>query len=310
MRLLIIIKLSLLPAIIFAQETKLVSKATPAYTEEYFVLKSDKKIKHGTYVKYKPSHIEPEVLESGNYVNGKKDGLWVYFRGNFGIKRGGKIIEIANSIRGKVNYKDGMKNGLWTSYYIDTVTSVAANVSKKETTIDIGEPNKLKQAGLYSNDSRVGEWISLDFNGRVIQKYNFDNSRLLYDASIQDSLQLNVNREALFVGGKLALRDALHNSLSINALKEIKQGLTILTIKFKVNASGMISDLTISNIGDNDILKNHIQDLISSTNGQWIPSLKDGKKTEFLYQINFKIIKTNTKSVLGPNFQTSFDIAD
>ena len=47
--------------------------------ETYFVLKSDKKIKQGYYIK---QNYDGKLIENGYYKNNKKDSLWVRFNYN------------------------------------------------------------------------------------------------------------------------------------------------------------------------------------------------------------------------------------
>ena len=63
--------LTLLPAILFGQETK---KITIKETNEtFFVLKSDKSIKHGAYKKFSYKNT---LLIKGLYKQGLKDSIW------------------------------------------------------------------------------------------------------------------------------------------------------------------------------------------------------------------------------------------
>ncbi len=65
---------------------------------------------------YKPNSLEPfdgeniewhengQLKERGNYIDGKKDGLWMAYYKN-------------GQLAAKGNYIDGKENGLWVSYY-------------------------------------------------------------------------------------------------------------------------------------------------------------------------------------------------
>ncbi len=62
--------------IINAQDVK---KVTPLGThEEYFVLKSNKKIKHGEYKRFHPFKTKVVIIK-GQYENNKRTGVWEYF---------------------------------------------------------------------------------------------------------------------------------------------------------------------------------------------------------------------------------------
>jgi len=110
---------NLLPIFIIGQTTSEVVVMfynTQQSKEEYTVLKSDEKTKHGQYVRYYKS---PEKLthkkfikEKGNYLNGKKDGEWMYFSYPK-QKRQGEIIR-------KEIYTNGLKTGIWETHHYES----------------------------------------------------------------------------------------------------------------------------------------------------------------------------------------------
>src|SRR5690349_19240177 len=58
------------------------NKPVSDFTEEYYVLKNDEAIRHGTYVKYRRASLTVQLLEAGSYSNGKQNGLWEYYHDN------------------------------------------------------------------------------------------------------------------------------------------------------------------------------------------------------------------------------------
>ena len=74
----ILILLIFVPTMMFAQKTK---KVTDSKTnEKYYVLKSDKKVRHG---EYKRSDIFGMEMIRGHYNMGVRDSIWeCFFRGN------------------------------------------------------------------------------------------------------------------------------------------------------------------------------------------------------------------------------------
>lgn len=88
-----------------AQELKMVKKTLTSnpFTEEkeeYQVLKSDKKIRHGSYVRL----VNEKVVETGFYKNNQKDSLWTKFYSQTG------------AIREQGNYLNGQRAGTWSFY--------------------------------------------------------------------------------------------------------------------------------------------------------------------------------------------------
>lgn len=109
---------NLLPIFIIGQTTSEVVVMfydTQQSKEEYTVLKSDNATKHGQYVRYyKPPEKFPFkkfIKEKGIYLNGKKDGEWIYFSYPKQMRQG-EVIR-------KEIYKNGLKTGIWEIHHYD-----------------------------------------------------------------------------------------------------------------------------------------------------------------------------------------------
>jgi hypothetical protein len=61
--------------VIYCQDLKLVTRTTYTTTEKYEVLKSDKRIKNGSYTK----EIYEKVSAKGNYKNNERVGIWEFY---------------------------------------------------------------------------------------------------------------------------------------------------------------------------------------------------------------------------------------
>ena len=279
---------------LLGQETKFVLKEGQGFTEEYDVLKSDKKVKHGTYVKYRKPFGQYVIIESGGYQNGEKHGQWEIFYNETSRK-------IWNSIKEKGNYVNGKKNGLWTYYYLDT-TANNTNVEKsgtnnlsKSVSVSIDQKNeKLRQAGMFLNDKRVAEWVSFDYKGEVFQRYNFSKSKLIYEKSITDSVSYNTNRKPLFIGSHPCLTYFISNNVDFaQILNKVDRDSTYATINFTINEQGKTQDIEIITNYENKPFKDEMQRLISQTDSYWLPGLKDGLKIPQPYKIRYDIVRTD-----------------
>ena len=78
MRLFIISFLLLVGGYGFGQETKKVTikNKNPKSQEEYYVLKSNKSVKHGSYKKY---NYKNKLVFEGHFTNGVKDSIWEFY---------------------------------------------------------------------------------------------------------------------------------------------------------------------------------------------------------------------------------------
>jgi antitoxin component YwqK of YwqJK toxin-antitoxin module len=103
MKPLIFFMLLLLPIISFGQKTKKKSfnyKRSKILKEEYYVLKHNKSVKHGSYKFY---YSNGQLKEIGNYKNGLKDGKWIVYRNR------GDVDEVQF-------YRLGEKTGIWEKH--------------------------------------------------------------------------------------------------------------------------------------------------------------------------------------------------
>jgi len=293
--LLLLLILTIETSVSMGQETKFVSKsADSGGIEEYYVLKEDEKVKHGSYVRYLPPLGKRDyvILESGNYANGEKNGVWEYYYSN-GFQKSSW-----NKLREKGAYVNGKKNGVWSTFHLDTVTNISGAQSfgnnMKTDSVNLfieHKANKLKQAGMYLNDKRVGEWVSFDYDNKLIQKYNATKGKLLFDSSIKDSSEYNLNRKPLFIGGLNSLTEFLnYNYKSTSVL--IEKDSTYVTVAFTVNTDGRTQEPRIIRTSKSKSLEKEILRLISSTDNNWIPALVNGEKVNYELKVSMDIIRS------------------
>lgn len=291
--LLSILLLAAMTSVSLGQKTKFVSRgAEGGGIEEYYVLKENRKVKHGTYVRYLPPFGTRDyvLMEVGSYSNGEKQGVWEYYYSN-GFQKSSW-----NKLKEKGTYVNGKKNGLWTSYFRDTVVNISKvrsfgdkrGIDSVNLSIEYGT-SKVKQAGRYLNDQRVGEWVAFDFSNRLVQKYDFETGRLLYENSIKDSADYNLNRKPLFIGGLICLNEFLLNNCKFADVL-IGNDSTYVTIAFTVNTNGTTEDLRIDRTGHSKALEREMLRLISSTDSNWLPAIENGQARNYEYKIRMDII--------------------
>jgi hypothetical protein len=107
---------------VFAQKTKQITKKDrySTFYKTYYVLKSDKSIKHGSYQELRSNN--DSVVVNGYYNNGLKDSIWTEFNAmSFDLLSKGhykkvNVLGFGNSITLKANYIKNMII-LKTKYY-------------------------------------------------------------------------------------------------------------------------------------------------------------------------------------------------
>ncbi|TGE27330.1 energy transducer TonB [Hymenobacter metallicola] len=90
-----------LPVCSFGQETKKVTKysQSPISNEVYYVLKSDKNVKHGPYALYRGQQLK--LATEGYYSQGRKDSIWTSYGWN------------STTVTAKGAYANDQRTGIW-----------------------------------------------------------------------------------------------------------------------------------------------------------------------------------------------------
>ena len=178
----------------FGQETKRKKVHKGKYIEEYYVLKENKEVRHGQYVRYTKDVLDRKLpLEIGFYEDDEKVGEWYSLYPNGALKEFG-------------NYEDSKKNGIWIEYYApgtcgESFTSLfeihqdikvdengAITVVKKEVLISA--------MGEYKRNKEIGVWNYYTRSGDLLHIFDKTSDSLLF-SSVHDS----VNRKCPYLGG-------------------------------------------------------------------------------------------------------------
>lgn len=229
---------------IFSQEFKKITekKENSLCTEEYYVLKTDKSVKHGRYVKYiERLAIEKYILEFGSYEQNNKTGVWFTFN----------ITHPLNPIKSVGEYSNGMKNGQWFYFHTPDLkdTSVLSLLGFKKLTQLIPPKRKdqefqisidttgitLAAAGSFENNKKTGKWRYYTTDGRLVKEYDFTEKKFTYN--IQDDSP-GTERPDMYKYFQEQLTQILIESLQyFNSFQSSKVKFEIITIdgNFYVN---------------------------------------------------------------------------
>ncbi len=125
---------------------KRTSKTALGETEIYYVLKSDKKVKHGKYLVKNP--FSNNLRVTGEYAFGEKHGLWIEYN------------ILCNKIRSRGYYKKGKRIGKWkffdyTGKFIQEYDYDAKKIIASKEVERVKEYPKLLEYEVFINDSLV-----------------------------------------------------------------------------------------------------------------------------------------------------------
>jgi antitoxin component YwqK of YwqJK toxin-antitoxin module len=269
----------------YSQETILKINQRSTFIEEYDVLVSNKKIKHGNYVNYSIGWFGKIYLnECGRYYLNNKDSVWTTYQGN-------QIKEVKT-------YKNGILNGPFFSYFIATIgykteNEFKDNKGRKNDSLLISLADNLLQkriSGLYLNNEKQGVWSYFYKDGQKYFAYDYTDSVLMFY-----NLDVNINEEILnpetpvYIGG--GLEGLMLEITPIFEKNEWTLDTTEITFNFKLDNEGNLVNVSIldspysKGVNNNIIKKFKLRE-------KWVIKTTDLWKEFYDYRLPIKIIGT------------------
>lgn len=249
----------------FSQETKKKRAIKGNLIEEYYVLKDNKNIKHGQYVKIHKYILDQRIpIEFGIFENDKRVGEWYFFYSQGSLESFGK-------------YHAGEKQGVWKEYYKpvylnESLTSLLYGQSDvlvdDKGSLSVEKNDSLISAmGIYDSGEKIGTWNYYDSNGTLIHIFNHSTDKLIF-SSVSDS----INQKCPFLGGidrfySYYFRNEETMKLN-NTLSDIS-----LILKLEIK-EGVLNVEKVSSFGT-EKTDLELEHLIQAPPDNWIPSYFD-----------------------------------
>lgn len=244
----------------YSQDTKRKRVKKGIYTEDYYVLKNKKKVKHGQYIKFQEYFLTKIPIEIGFYDYGIKVSEWYYFYSNGALKSFG-------------SYNNGKKFGVWKEFY--KPGNIAAEMletlqGKGDASIDENgvlaveiNDRLISATGVYESDKKIGIWNYYGQNGNFIHQYDHSSNSLLM-SSVLDS----INQIYPYLGGiDRFLKCYFEGDEIISKIVSTYYSKVYFRISY-VNNSFVIE--RISSTGDKTIA-DKTEQLLRSIPNDWIP---------------------------------------
>ncbi|MFB6340097.1 toxin-antitoxin system YwqK family antitoxin [Saccharicrinis sp. FJH62] len=161
----------------YSQDLKKRHTTCANYVEEFYVLKEDKSVKQGEYVKYFVDAIDRRIpVEYGFYEKNQKIGKWFSFYNNGDIRTLGY-------------YENGLKQGLWKEFYNSDTSKVqlfeniifphsSLKITAGQIDVDLDDA-KLSAYGVFNAGKKFGSWYYYTFDGNLVHKYNHSTHQLI-----------------------------------------------------------------------------------------------------------------------------------
>lgn len=181
-----------------AQELKRITKSNMHFGEVYHVLKSDKNIKQGQYLKYFESmnRFDKAIESFGIYDNNKKSGTWIFCDAE----------SLTNPLISFGEYNADKKNNSWVFFYIpESDNSNYGNLLGAHKHTKVILPTKRNEqinitidtiglrtaaTGNYVDDQKSGIWSYYYKNGLLACKYDFSTNTMTLNNGLENYDQL------------------------------------------------------------------------------------------------------------------------
>ncbi|OLY93421.1 MORN repeat variant [Cnuella takakiae] len=196
------------------------------------------KIAHGTYTSFHDNKI---LSAKGNYVDGKKDGLWL-------------TVNPKGFVTDSSNYRMGHRIGVSMAWYDDGMLSDSLNYdgAGNGSEISYHEDGRVASAGYVKQDTlHRGRWRYYHTNGEVKAMETYDDAGNVSDWSCFDEKGNKIDtaacrpRDADFPGGEGGWRRFLEKNLDprtpIN--NKAPDGHYQVMVQFIVERDGSLSDI-------------------------------------------------------------------
>lgn len=292
----------------YSQETVLVSKKKPplnnqlGYMEEYYVLKADKKVKHGSYVKLNESFMGNSLHSTGSYINGKKHGLWqTYYVG-------------INNLKEKGYYKDDLRDSIWQYFYPEGDYKALVEVPSAEgkSSLQIQNVNPvMSKFGVYRNGKVAGVWEYFNEVEKTILKFDHNTKNVLFIEG-----QTPENHSAGYMGTEFLLYTHLYDTLDFQGLMKTiqnwsnqKPGKLIFT--FNINEQGGIDNIWCAEKTiENKKIYARVIEVMESLNGHFYPRKVNGVYQPETKKITFDLIveKRESHSMSADSYASSLNM--
>ena len=277
--------LLLIPCLLFGQATKIVTKknTTPPdvetynlpCTERYEVLVSDKKIKHGPYLRFLSS--SNTLIIEGNYKNNLKDSVWTYYH-----SRGKRIAQ--------GSYKEGKRVGIWNfynpsgnkleqSYDYDTNKVLSYIVDEKE---------KTRLFKVYTDTAELivkPDCPPLYIGGSTALRLFLDAH---YDYKATTMQRVEESHHA--INSMIAAEKGQHYDIN----KELPGGFVIVT--YDIDIDGKTSNFNLlKGLDDNNLNETALR-LAKLLSDNWIPCIYKGKPIKCRQEFTMTFQRINLHS--------------
>jgi antitoxin component YwqK of YwqJK toxin-antitoxin module len=235
-------------------------------------LDEETKINHGEFKFY---HVNGNIQSVGEYVNGKRNGLWLRYHDN-GFMSDSTV------------YRNGIIKGTSLQWNKEGYPSDSSVHNEDGSGIHISwfENGNVSFAGLYSlRREKKGKWKYYHRNGQLSANEYYEEGKLVnkeyFDESgNQMSKTTTSDREAQFPGGLNAYKKHLYKKIYFPQQHKIMGvDAVIVVVDFAIDEEGNVVDAFVSMPFHPDFDKIALNAVTSSP--KWQPAVSHNRKVKF-----------------------------
>ena len=222
--------------------------------------------------------------------NGKNKEVFYVLKSDKKIKQGPyQKFNFAGQLVAEGFYKNGEKDSVWTEYWAAP---------------------RVKALGSYANGKRIGIWQFFSTTGDLQQEYDFTDSVLIADETLQssksktfkliqgtDTIETTLDRPPVYIGGKACMQSTLIKGITYpREMFSVRENIVgDVEIEFVVTKDGMAQDFKIiKGVGhglDEEVLR-----LSKQISSGWIPAIYKGETVSVVTgaTVNFRMFAAKT----------------
>jgi hypothetical protein len=266
--------------------------------ERYYVLKSDKQIRYGSFLRFGVSFSQYYLLEEGRYVNDQKSGIWrLYYDG-----------PPYNQISSRGTFKDEMKDGYWEFFYYNryfklsgTDSNVPDPQNHNSTAVYYIKEGNKKSSGNFIGGRKTGIWNYYDITGNVILSldHSKDSVAAIDYPFLPERDSLGIIRP-FFEGGNnyLYILSQIYPSAGID-----KTG--TITYKLSVDKNTIDNKLTLLENNTSKATEAAVRKKIMIITEGWIPQINNLRVETAEITLLVTVTGKNYTHVVNPDLSSS-----
>jgi len=266
--------------------------------ERYYVLKSDKKIRYGKFLRFGATRSEYYLLEEGRYVNNQKSGTWRFYYDGYPY----------NQIQSRGSFKNENRDGYWEFFFHSRYYNPLQPDSNKS---DLNKQNgsavyyikegAKKSSGNFAEGKKTGIWNYYNTSGDTILILDHSKDSVVkIDYAFLPERDTSGIIRPFFEGGSNYFYLMCQLNIMINLDKA-----GIITYKLTVNKNTLDNELALIENKTSKATEAAVQKKLSSFREGWIPLINNNVIETADVFLVVTVTRKTSSNVITPNYNPS-----